>query len=99
MKRFAQTGMMLAGLAVLPLMGQTTSPAPATRDVPRTTDLGDMNRTTDMNDDDDFNFGWLGLLGLAGLAGMARKKSHVHTDHDHIHTDRTHRTGLDRDTM
>ena len=92
MKRFAQTGLLLAGLAVLPLTAQSASPSPSTGDMSRgtPTDMS-MARTTDMSDDDDFNFGWLGLLGLAGLAGLGRKKHHVHTDHDHtghMHTDR-----------
>lgn len=26
------------------------------------------------NEDDDFDWGWLGLLGLLGLAGLAKKK-------------------------
>jgi MYXO-CTERM domain-containing protein len=90
MKRFAQTGMMLAGLAVLPLAAQSTSPSPSTSDMSRSTPMTtEMSRTTDMHDDSDFNFGWLGLLGLAGLAGLGRKK-HVHTDHvhtDHMHSD------------
>jgi MYXO-CTERM domain-containing protein len=91
MMRFAQTGMMLAGLAVLPLAAQSTSPSPSTSDMSRSTPMTtEMSRTTDMHDDDDFNFGWLGLLGLAGLAGLGRKKHHVHTDHvhtGHMHTD------------
>jgi MYXO-CTERM domain-containing protein len=101
MKRFAQTGMMLAGLAVLPLAAQSTSPSPSTGDMSRTTDMRSstetMNRATDMHDDD-FNFGWLGLLGLAGLAGLGRKKNHVHTDTDHVHTGHTH-AGIDRDRI
>jgi MYXO-CTERM domain-containing protein len=95
MKRFAQTGMMLAGLAVLPLAAQPTTPSPSAPDMnpdrPRTTE---MPRATDM-DDDDFNFGWLGLLGLAGLAGLSRKKR-VHTDH--VHTG-TMRSDIDRDRV
>lgn len=34
-------------------------------------------------EDDDFNWGWLGLLGLIGLAGLAGKK---HRDVHEVHT-------------
>ena len=105
MKRLAQTGIMFAGLAVLPLGAQSTSPSPSpsTRDMSPSTEMmsrtsENMSRTTDTGDHD-FNFGWLGLLGLAGLAGLARKKH----DHDHMHTDHVHsgpmHTGMDRDRM
>ena len=30
----------------------------------------------DYNNDNDFDWGWLGLLGLAGLAGLAGRKRH-----------------------
>ncbi len=35
----------------------------------------DMNnyRTTAATDDNDMDWGWLGLIGLAGLAGLRRK--------------------------
>jgi MYXO-CTERM domain-containing protein len=32
------------------------------------------------NDDDDFDWGWLGLLGLLGLGGLMRRDPH-HTTH------------------
>lgn len=96
MKRFAQTGMMLAGLAVLPLAAQSTAPSPSTSDMnPNTPRTTEMPRTTDMDDDDVFNFGWLGLLGLAGLAGLTRKK-HIGTDH--VQTG-TMRSDIDRDRV
>lgn len=36
-------------------------------------------------DDDDTDWGWVGLLGLAGLLGLRRRDNHVH------HTDTTTR--------
>ena len=97
MKRFsklAQAGTMVAGLAVLPLMAQEpTTPAPN----PDMTRTDDMHRTTDV-DDDDFNFGWLGLLGLAGLAGMARKRP-VYPDSVNTEHTRTDRGDINRDRL
>jgi MYXO-CTERM domain-containing protein len=34
---------------------------------------------TDVYEDDDSDWGWLGLIGLAGLAGLAGKKRHTPT--------------------
>lgn len=33
-----------------------------------------------VEEDNDFDWGWLGLLGLIGLAGLAGKKRHDHTN-------------------
>ncbi|MEB3281846.1 MAG: WGxxGxxG family protein [Lyngbya sp.] len=32
------------------------------------------NRTLEYEDDNDFDWGWLGLIGLAGLAGLRGRK-------------------------
>ena len=44
--------------AALPLVAQTTPPA---------------TTGTTVQQDDGFDWGWLGLLGLAGLAGLRRR--------------------------
>ena len=45
-----------------------------------------VTQTDDMyDDDDDMDWGWVGLLGLAGLLGLRRRDHHVH------HTDTTAR--------
>lgn len=71
MTRFFATGMMLAGLVVLPAAAQTPS------DPNRPADGTTTTRETD-RDDNDWNLGWLGLLGLAGL--IPRKTKVVHQD-------------------
>lgn len=46
---------------------------------------GAVNNTAARDDDDGFDYGWLGLIGLLGLAGLMRRK-----DTDRVHrTDRT----------
>ena len=35
--------------------------------------------TLDVDRDDDFDWGWLGLLGLLGLGGLAGRREHVVT--------------------
>lgn len=43
------------------------------------TDTPRETNQTDVRQDDNFNWGWLGLLGLAGLGGLAgrRERDHV----------------------
>ena len=50
-------------------------------------------------DDDDGNYGWIGLLGLAGLAGLLRRPDRkvAHTDSTYRSTNTGH-TNLGRDT-
>ena len=36
--------------------------------------------TTYEREDDDFDWGWLGLLGLAGLLGLKKNERDVHVD-------------------
>ncbi|NJO39743.1 MAG: WGxxGxxG-CTERM domain-containing protein [Cyanobacteria bacterium CRU_2_1] len=63
-------GALSVGLTVLPF----TLPASA-QDAPGTDDT-----TTDVvEEDNDFDWGWLGLLGLLGLAGLAGRKRDDHT--------------------
>jgi MYXO-CTERM domain-containing protein len=48
----------------------TTTTVPGAAD---TTTAPDTTTTTVEDDNDGFDWGWLGLLGLLGLAGLARK--------------------------
>lgn len=66
-KKIVQTGIMLAGLAAVPIMAQTMDPN--ARGTSTTQTAPD---TAGRRDDRGFNFGWLGLLGLAGLLGLRR---------------------------
>jgi hypothetical protein len=60
-----------AGLLLSPLVetsfAQTTTGAGA----------GGNQATTDRSNNDDFDWGWLGLLGLGGLAGLMRRNDHA----------------------
>jgi MYXO-CTERM domain-containing protein len=47
---------------------------PISASAQNTTGAGE--RTTTVNRDSGFDWGWLGLLGLAGLLGMKRKDDH-----------------------
>lgn len=49
-----------------------------------------------VEEDNDFDWGWLGLLGLLGLAGLAGRKRHEHTVRttDHFPESTTRRTDL-----
>jgi MYXO-CTERM domain-containing protein len=75
-------------LAALPLLltwpanAQTTQPA---QEQPTTTEQTTTGQTTDTatqatrDDDNDMDWGWIGLLGLIGLAGLARRREPVVT--------------------
>ena len=78
-------------LLALPAVAQTTQPAP---DQPTTTEQTTTGQTTDTavqatrDDDDDMDWGWIGLLGLIGLAGLMKRR-------DPIVTTRTNTVGTD----
>ena len=79
-------GAIAASLAVLPLNlpAHAQNTAPDTTSGTYTQRNGDV-QSADTNNDDDFDWGWLGLLGLAGLAGLAGKKHREtvhHVNHD-----------------
>jgi MYXO-CTERM domain-containing protein len=82
-------------LMTAPTLAQTTQPAP---DEPTTTEQTTTGQTTDTavqatRDDDDMDWGWIGLLGLIGLAGlMGRREPVVTTRTNTVGTDTT-RTG------
>ncbi|MBW4617961.1 MAG: WGxxGxxG-CTERM domain-containing protein [Cyanosarcina radialis HA8281-LM2] len=68
--KLVATGVLAGSLILVPL----TLPASAqtgTGQDPTSTPVQD---TAVNRDDNDFNWGWLGLLGLIGLAGLARKR-------------------------
>ncbi|MBW4464969.1 MAG: WGxxGxxG-CTERM domain-containing protein [Pegethrix bostrychoides GSE-TBD4-15B] len=58
-------------LTSVPALAQTSPSSPG---VPDTTIPDSVTPDTTIDDeDDDFNWGWLGLVGLLGLAGLTRK--------------------------
>jgi MYXO-CTERM domain-containing protein len=90
--RFKTTTTALAALAWLsvPGMSQTTEPAPeqpATTEPtttepatpPTTTEQTTTDTAVQATQDDDTDFGWIGLLGLLGLAGLTRRREPVVT--------------------
>ena len=79
MKRFFATGLIIAGLTVLPSAAQTgTGASGSTVAGAGDTTHNNMSRQTE-RDDNNFDLGWLGLIGLAGL--IPRKQRVVHADH------------------
>ena len=66
--RKAQLAALAIGLAVsMPLVAQTTAPSSQGGSTAST------GTGTATQEDDGFDWGWLGLLGLAGLAGLRRR--------------------------
>lgn len=70
--KIAKASLLAAAVAVAPLslpaQAQTTT---TPGDTYTTSPRQDVNTA---NDDNDFDWGWLGLLGLIGLAGLAGRK-------------------------
>jgi MYXO-CTERM domain-containing protein len=82
-------------LLTVPALAQTTQPAP---DQPTTTEQTTTGQTTDTavqatRDDDDMDWGWIGLLGLIGLAGLMRRREPVVTTRTNTVGTDTTRTG------
>jgi MYXO-CTERM domain-containing protein len=78
-----------------PANAQTTQPAP---DQPTTTEQTTTGQTTDTavqatRDDDEMDWGWIGLLGLIGLAGLMRRREPVITTRSTTVGSDTTRTG------
>ncbi|HEY9700654.1 MAG TPA: WGxxGxxG family protein [Trichocoleus sp.] len=79
-------GALAASLSILPATiasatsgttGGTTGGTTTTTDPATTTTTGttaDTTPSSDVESNDGFDWGWLGLLGLIGLAGLAGKK-------------------------
>ncbi|MBD1873839.1 WGxxGxxG-CTERM domain-containing protein [Nodosilinea sp. FACHB-131] len=72
------TGALAVSLAVLPSVLPASAQTGAGSDGVGTTSDSVGTTTTTDNNDDGFDWGWLGLLGLAGLAGLKGKDR----DHD-----------------
>lgn len=60
-------GTIAASTVILPLSVSALAQTSGSTTTPDTTD------TTTYSDDNDFDWGWLGLLGLIGLAGLKRR--------------------------
>lgn len=68
----------------VPGMAQTTAPEQPATTEPTTTEPATPPATTtdtavQATQDDDTDFGWIGLLGLIGLAGLIRRREPVVT--------------------
>jgi hypothetical protein len=76
--KLMSVGALAIGLSILPAhhASAQTSPggttAPDTT-VPNTTE--DTTPTADIESNDGFDWGWLGLIGLAGLAGLKKREN------------------------
>jgi hypothetical protein len=66
---FMRVGILSLGLAVGPLAGVASAQAADPARTPAET-----GRVADTREDDDFEWGWLGLLGLLGLGGLLRRQ-------------------------
>lgn len=68
--KLSSTSLLAIALTVIPFkaLGQAQTETPQTDSVEVVTE------------DNDFDWGWLGLLGLLGLAGLAGKKKHQDTN-------------------
>jgi MYXO-CTERM domain-containing protein len=97
LSKLVGAGVIAASLAIVPL----TVPANAQSDTSGTSGTSGTYSQPSGNvateNDNDFDWGWLGLLGLAGLAGLAGKKRHetVHTQQVHNDPDVVVRRGSD----
>ena len=85
---------LVASIAVLsflsvPALSQTDQAAPdqSTTGQATTGQTTDTAATTNRNDDNETDWGWIGIIGLAGLAGLMRRRDPVST--------RTNPTGSD----
>jgi hypothetical protein len=74
--KLVSVGALSLGLSVLPVVHSAS--AQDTTTVPDTT--ADTTPAADVESNDGFDWGWLGLLGLIGLAGLSGKKHHDDTN-------------------
>lgn len=82
------------GLAVLPA---TIASATTTTTSPDTTGTTTTGTTDVRRDDNNFDWGWLGLLGLLGLAGLTGRKEEPTRYREPDVTTRTTGTGSGSD--
>lgn len=76
--KFVGAGVLAASLAVLPSHLPASAQTDAAPDTTTTAPNAGVDNDAYENDND-FDWGWLGLLGLAGLAGLAGRKRHDDT--------------------
>ena len=76
-RRFFQSAALAATIAVAGIAAPNVAIAQGAEAGVQETEVDD--------EDDDMDWGWVGLLGLAGLLGLRRRDHHVH------HTDPTRR--------
>ena len=65
--KLSGTGLLAISLAVIPFTASSQA------------QVGDEPVTVVETEENDFDWGWLGLLGLLGLAGLAGKNKHHET--------------------
>jgi hypothetical protein len=71
--KFVGTGLLTASVVVLPFNVPAWAQSNTTGDNTTTT-TAPTQGVDNTQQDNDFDWGWLGLLGLAGLAGLAGRK-------------------------
>ncbi len=72
LSKFVGVSVFAASVAVAPLTLPASAQTNTAPDTYNSTSQGAGN--AGYENDNDFDWGWLGLLGLAGLAGLARRK-------------------------
>jgi len=79
-----------ASVAFVPFTLPATAQTNTAPDTTTTTEQG--VQTAEYDDEDSFDWGWLGLLGLGGLAGLAGRKRHDNNDVPYRETRGVHTT-------
>lgn len=83
--RWIRNSALFVALSILSL---TTAAFAQTANQANVNATGSENRVMARDDDDDTNWGWVGLLGLAGLLGLLPKKREVVTRERDVNADR-----------
>lgn len=88
LSKFIGASIFAASVAVLPFHQAAVSQTETAPDTTGTTTApGAQVQGTDYENNNDFDWGWLGLLGLAGLAGLAGRKRDDRNDVHYRATD------------